>query len=86
VGDLSNRASALISIHFDSKKDIFISNIALKPETICSNTSRSKVTITQKGKKIQLFFESSDTTSLRASINSYMSWIRLLKEITHFLK
>ena len=82
--DLNLKASAMMTIRFNTNKDILVCIRALKPEALYS-TKRSEVTIEQKGRNLKLFFESSDTTSLRASLNSYLSWIRLLMDITCFL-
>ncbi|MBS7649619.1 KEOPS complex Pcc1-like subunit, partial [Candidatus Bathyarchaeota archaeon] len=47
---------------------------------------RSRVKATREGNRVTLTFESKDTTALRASINSYLSWIILLRGVYSFLE
>jgi len=39
------------------------------------------VKLGREGNIVTLFFEADDTTALRASMNSYLSWLKLLKDL-----
>ena len=51
---------------------------ALLPETIAPATERSKSKVMIEGKKLIIEISSKDFTSIRASINSYMRWIKAI--------
>jgi len=59
---------------------------SLKPETESPATPRSHVRIELRGSLLIFFFEAKDTTALRASLNSYLSWLHLLKNIHETLE
>ena len=59
---------------------------ALKPETVSATTKRSKAHIEVDGKTLTLRFEARDTTALRAALNSYLRWTRLIVEVLDFLE
>jgi KEOPS complex subunit Pcc1 len=81
VGNLSENASAMVKANFPSEKISKSIQKALEPETKTSITGRSKVKLNREGKVITLAFEAEDTTALRASMNSYLSWLQLLKDL-----
>jgi len=74
------RAQASIQIDFDSEMKSKILFKALKPETKAPATSRSKVKTELRGKDILLHFKAADTAALRASINSYLRWIKTIQD------
>ena len=73
-------AAARIHIHFPNEKRAKIVFEALKPETESSPSQRSKVEIMCEGRTIILRFKATDTTALRASINSYTRWAMLIED------
>ncbi len=75
------KAKAVVRLKFPSEKEISIAQIALKPETEVSSTSRSRVRIEREGRSLTLIFESKDSTALRAAVNSYLSWLSLIEGI-----
>jgi len=79
-------ASATLRFTFPSEREAEIASESIKPETKVTVRYRSKVKIIREGRKILLIFEANDTTALRASINSYVSWIMLLRKIYSFLE
>jgi len=81
VGKLTKKASAVIRLKFPSEEETRMIQIALKPETETSPTRRSKVHAKREGRDLTLIFESKDTSALRASVNSYLSWLLLLNDI-----
>jgi tRNA threonylcarbamoyladenosine modification (KEOPS) complex Pcc1 subunit len=73
-------AKASVRLRFQSKEQLESVFKALKPETHASLTKRSKVKMTRRGDDLNLTFEATDTSALRAAINSYLHWILLTKE------
>jgi len=83
---LKVKASAVISIVLPSHVESTLIYESIKPETESAPTSRSKVEITKEGKKITFLFEASDTTALRAAVNSYLRWVMLIVHTLNKLK
>ncbi|MBS7624331.1 MAG: KEOPS complex subunit Pcc1 [Candidatus Bathyarchaeia archaeon] len=79
-------ASATIRITYPSEDEADIVCRSIFPETETSIKYRSKVKLIRNGKSITLIFESRDTTALRAAINSYLSWLILLRDIYRILE
>ena len=81
IGDNPNpKAHATIRVRFPSERETAIIYEALKPETESSPTPRSKVRIERDGRLLTLTFKASDTTALRAAVNSYLRWIMLVDD------
>lgn len=75
------KASTVITLHFPSKRRLEMVLKALKPETeMHPSTRRSKINVSSRQNSLILNFEAKDTSSLRASINSYMRWIMLIND------
>lgn len=74
------KAHAVISLRFRSQKNLKTVLEALEPETRAPATSRCKVRVKGEDTKLILSFEARDTSALRASINSYLRWIRLIND------
>lgn len=70
-----------MKLEFPSVKEARIFWEALKLETESPATPRSHVRMEQKGSLLIFSFEATDTTALRASLNSYLSWMHLLKSL-----
>jgi len=85
VGNLS-KYSALIKLEFPSEKETQVILEALKPEAESPATPRSNVRIRREASTLILSFEAKDTAALRASLNSYLSWLYMLKNIHDMLK
>ncbi|MEM2182717.1 MAG: KEOPS complex subunit Pcc1 [Candidatus Bathyarchaeia archaeon] len=79
-------ASAVIRLTFPSKRETEIIGVSIKPETEVASKYRSRVKISRDGGSIIMLFESKDITALRASINSYLSWLMSLREIYSLLE
>jgi len=75
------KAQAIIRLNFSSEKQLKVVLEALKPETRSPATRRSKVQMKGEGNSLTLNFKASDTSALRAAINSYLHWILLTKTI-----
>ena len=74
-------ATATVRVKFQQKKHLTAVFAALKPETRTSLSSRSKVRVEKNGEILTLVFEAKDTSALRAALNSYLHWIRLIKDV-----
>jgi len=87
VGDLKGvwRRFAKLKLELPSEKEAEIFLKSLKPETETLATPRSNVWIEQDGSLLIFHFEANDTTALRASLNSYLRWLHMLKEIHEIL-
>jgi tRNA threonylcarbamoyladenosine modification (KEOPS) complex Pcc1 subunit len=75
------KAQAVIRLNFSSKKSLNVVLGALKPETETSSTSRSKVGMKTEGQTLILDFRATDTSALRAVINSYLRLIGVAMNI-----
>jgi len=74
------KAYATIRIRLPSERESAVIYRALKPETESSPTPRSKVSIDRDRRLLTLTFKASDTTALRAAVNSYLRWFMLLDD------
>jgi len=79
-------ARAILHFTFPFEREAKIVCESIRPETKVTIRYRSKVKIHREGRRVSLIFESKDTTALRASINSYLSWLRLLRGVYSFLE
>jgi KEOPS complex subunit Pcc1 len=66
-----------LEVELDSRKEAEIIYEALKPEIKFSHSSRTRSWMKIKDKKLILEVQARDSTSLRASVNSYLRWINL---------
>ncbi|MBS7653765.1 MAG: KEOPS complex subunit Pcc1 [Candidatus Bathyarchaeia archaeon] len=79
-------ASAVIRLTFPSTNEAEIIRKSIEPETAATLRYRSKVKVFRDRESILLKFKAKDTTALRASINSYLSWLISLVNIYDFLE
>jgi len=79
-------SKANVRLKFQSKEQLESISKALEPETRISLTKRSKVKVTKEGSALNLTFEATDTSALRAAINSYLHWILLTRDVIESLE
>jgi KEOPS complex subunit Pcc1 len=79
------KAQAVIRLNFSSKKELKAVLEALKPETITLPTRRSKIQIMSEGNNLTLSFEATDTSSLRAVINSYLRQTNMVTNVLRLI-
>ena len=79
-------AKASVRLKFQSREQLESIFKALEPETRTSLTKRSKVRMTKEGNALNLTFEATDTSALRAAINSYLHWILLTRGVLESLE
>jgi KEOPS complex subunit Pcc1 len=70
-----------LEIQLNSKKEAKIIYEALKPEIKSSHSSRTRSWVQINDNKLILEVQARDSTSLRASVNSYLRWINLSCQI-----
>jgi len=73
------RRSATIRLELDSERLAETLLTALAPETKRPTTSRSRVQLEGKGKRLIIRIEADDTSALRATLNSYLRWVALIR-------
>ena len=78
------KAQAVVRLNFSTEKQLQVVLQALKPETQTSSSSRSKTEMTTEGKNLVLNFTASDTSALRASMNSYLRLIGMAMNLQKF--
>ncbi|MEM1550780.1 MAG: KEOPS complex subunit Pcc1, partial [Candidatus Bathyarchaeia archaeon] len=86
VGCMIRGAHAILRIRYSSEEEAEVAYKAIQPETRVVLRYRTKVSVSRSCEYLILTFEARDTTALRASINSYLSWIIALKNLCDFLK
>ena len=81
VGNSKMRAHVVVHLGFPSQKQSKIVLEALQPETRTISTHRSRVSTKGRGKTLIIRFEAEDTSALRATINSFLRWVFLMKTV-----
>ena len=77
-------AQAVIRLKFSSEKQLNVVLGALKPETETSSTSRSTVDMRTEDQTLILDFRATDTSALRAAMNSYLRLIGVAMNLQKF--
>lgn len=80
------KAKATLRMRFSSKEKKQIIADSLGPEVSNSSSHRSKVSLHDENGLLVLEIEASDTTALRASLNSYLRWINSILDVLEKLK
>jgi len=75
------KINATVTLTFSSPKDVETIFNALNPETKSIATSRTSTSIKRTDNSILLTFDAYDLTSLRAAMNSYLSWAASLHRL-----
>jgi tRNA threonylcarbamoyladenosine modification (KEOPS) complex Pcc1 subunit len=78
------KAQAAVRLNFSSEKQLQTVLQALKPETETSSTSRSKVQLKTENNNLVLEFMATDTSALRAAMNSYLRLIGVAMNLQKF--
>ena len=69
------KAEAEIEIEFPLIKMGYIVAKSIQPELDSPSSDRSKVELIVKEGKVTLYITATDTSALRATLNSYLRWI-----------
>jgi KEOPS complex subunit Pcc1 len=70
-----------LEIEFDNQREAEIVLGSIKPEINGSPSDRTSVSIDIHDNTLKIIINAEDTASFRASLNSYLRWIKLSKEI-----
>ncbi|MDO5850861.1 MAG: KEOPS complex subunit Pcc1 [Methanobacteriaceae archaeon] len=79
--NILNEIRTNINIKFDSVNDAKIIYNSIKPEISYANKDRSKTILKLEKNILSINIISKDMASFRASINSYVRWIKLSEKI-----
>lgn len=79
--NILNSIETVFNIELDNGHDAEIVYNSIKPEITFARNERSTSEIELTGNTINIKIFSNDVVSLRASINSYVRWIKLATEI-----
>jgi tRNA threonylcarbamoyladenosine modification (KEOPS) complex Pcc1 subunit len=77
-------ANAVVRLNFSSNQQLHVVMQALKPEIESSSTNRSKVNMNVDGQFLVLDFQSTDTSALRAAMNSYLRLVGVAMKLQKF--
>lgn len=78
------KAQAVIRLNFSSEKQLKAVLEALKPEIETSTTNRSKLCMKTENQTLILDFRATDTSALRAAMNSYLRLIVVAMNLQKF--
>lgn len=78
------KAQAVVRLNFSTEKQLQVVLQALKPETQTTSSSRSKVEMTTEHQTLFLNFMATDTSALRAAMNSYLRLIGVAMDLKKF--
>ena len=78
------KARAVVRLKFSSQKQLQVVMDSLKPETDTSTTSRSDVRLNADELCLVLDFRATDTSALRAAMNSYLRLIVVAMSLQKF--
>jgi KEOPS complex subunit Pcc1 len=70
-----------LELEFDTSKEAEIVLSSIKPEINGSPSDRTSVNIDIHDNTLKIVINAKDTASFRASLNSYLRWIKLSKEV-----
>ncbi len=75
------RGEARIELEFDTEAQAEVVYAAVLPEVHTSPSNRAGATFKREGSKIILEVSAKDAASLRASLSSFMRWLKLAIEL-----
>jgi tRNA threonylcarbamoyladenosine modification (KEOPS) complex Pcc1 subunit len=81
VGNRKLKSRIVIRLNFPSEERLKIVLSALEPETRTPPSPRSRAKVEGKGRNLILSFEATDTSALRAAVNSYLRWVGLVNDM-----
>ncbi|MCW4018813.1 MAG: KEOPS complex subunit Pcc1 [Candidatus Bathyarchaeota archaeon] len=80
------KANAVVSLPFQSEKQLNALTEALAPEVLWQVGVRSKVMLITDQHNIVLKVEAKDAVALRAALNAYLRWITSIINVLGFLE
>lgn len=70
-----------LEVEFENSRKAQIILKSLKPEIIGSPSDRTSVKMNVRDRHLKIVIHAHDSASLRASVNSYLRWLKLSDEI-----
>jgi len=83
---LNNSNSATLEVTFENKEYAQIAFQAIIQETTRMISSRSISSLTAENRKLLVKIRSKDLTSLRATLNSYLKWFLIIRNILQIIE
>ncbi len=80
MDELNSKVVSVVKLELD-KKLLDAIDIALQPESESPSSERSKTSISIDNEHLIITTYASDTTALRASLNSYLRWVEGIQNI-----
>ncbi len=80
------RIKLISAVEFETRENAEIAYKAIKPEIESSPSDRAKGTALLRGSKIFIKLTGNDRSAVRSSLNSYMRWLKLSKELIDYGK
>jgi tRNA threonylcarbamoyladenosine modification (KEOPS) complex Pcc1 subunit len=74
------KSHVIVRLNFPSERHLEVVLSALQPETKTPPSFRSRVKVEGVGTTLTLSFEASDTSALRAALNSYLRWVNIIND------
>lgn len=78
---MNNLSSAILEVTFKEEKHAQIAFQTILQETTRIISLRSQSSLTIENNKLRVEIYSKDLTSLRATLNSYLKWLLIIKDI-----
>lgn len=75
-----------LEMKFETQQDAVIVLRSVEPEIRTAPSERTSVNIDLSGNVLKIKIDAEDTTSLRASLNSYLRWVKLSYEVLELKK
>ena len=77
--------NVIIRLELKSEQHLKVLWDALLPETKRPTTARSKVALKKEQNTLIMEMFSADTSALRATLNSYLQWVGVVKDVLKLL-
>lgn len=75
-----------LEMKFETQQDAMIVLRSVEPEIRTAPSERTSVNLDLSGNVLKIKIDAEDTTSLRASLNSYLRWVKLSYEVLELKK
>jgi len=75
------KSRIVVRLNFPSEERLKIVLGALEPEARTPPSSRSRVRLEGRDTSLILSFGATDTSALRAAVNSYLRWVSLVNDM-----
>ncbi|MFX1486997.1 MAG: KEOPS complex subunit Pcc1 [Promethearchaeota archaeon] len=70
-----------MEVTFPDEDSTKVAYLAVLPELPTSSSSRAKTILIKRGRTLNLRVEAKDVTALRAIVNTYLRWFKLIENL-----